>query len=284
MMLFALQRFRCGADSSRRPGRSRGFTLIELLVVVSIIALLVSILLPALSRARQQARVVMCASNIRNINLGMVFFAEQNDDRMPDNMNHFGYMNHGVFFWGTWRNLGELWRDRLIDNPEVFYCPGFTRPVPGMPEFQLYDSVKDLWLNPNPNLMNNRQLHITYQYLIGHMPDNPMAPSYGGKGSWEVPGWKALPDAPTGDNGWPRGVGAKLSQIGNLPFIADVVHGHGVWMHRHHGRAAVNVSYGDGHVEIQQLGPHVVDDPSYWSGYWQWGTPSLHLLFYEFIN
>jgi prepilin-type N-terminal cleavage/methylation domain-containing protein len=55
--------------------RCRGFTLIELLVVVSIIALLVSILLPALSKAREQARRVMCSTRLKQLHLGLSYYA-----------------------------------------------------------------------------------------------------------------------------------------------------------------------------------------------------------------
>ena len=63
--------------------RKRGFTLIELLVVIAIIALLVGILLPALSRAKIAARKVQDANNIRNTVQAMIVFAGNNDDSYP---------------------------------------------------------------------------------------------------------------------------------------------------------------------------------------------------------
>jgi prepilin-type N-terminal cleavage/methylation domain-containing protein/prepilin-type processing-associated H-X9-DG protein len=59
------------------------FTLVELLVVVSILALLISILLPSLGKAKDQAVALKCASHLRDIGQGMQIFANENDGRIP---------------------------------------------------------------------------------------------------------------------------------------------------------------------------------------------------------
>jgi prepilin-type N-terminal cleavage/methylation domain-containing protein/prepilin-type processing-associated H-X9-DG protein len=60
-----------------------GFTLIELLVVISIIALLVGILLPALGAARKTAQNMKCLSNLKQIGIGVIAYAFNNDDKLP---------------------------------------------------------------------------------------------------------------------------------------------------------------------------------------------------------
>jgi prepilin-type N-terminal cleavage/methylation domain-containing protein/prepilin-type processing-associated H-X9-DG protein len=61
----------------------KGFTLIELLVVISIIALLMAIMMPALNKVRASAQSTVCKSNLRQLGLGLRFYAEANSEKLP---------------------------------------------------------------------------------------------------------------------------------------------------------------------------------------------------------
>jgi len=88
-----------------------GFTLIELLVVISIIALLVGILLPALGAARRSAMQSKCLSNVRQISIASQFYANDNKDRLPLVV---GFNRQG-------EQIQML--DSYLSTKDIFICP-----------------------------------------------------------------------------------------------------------------------------------------------------------------
>ena len=93
----------------RRPAHS-GFTLIELLVVISIIALLIGILLPALAGARSTARSVVCASRMRQVAIGWQLYANANDDiSVPAQPGRFADEARNVYDVGNGRQYRPRW-------------------------------------------------------------------------------------------------------------------------------------------------------------------------------
>ncbi len=91
--------------------RLLGFTLIELLVVITIIAALAGLLLPALSSAKEKGRRIACASNLRQVGVGMLAYASDNGNHLPT----------------AAANTAGNWDSALVTNnyitAGVFLCP-----------------------------------------------------------------------------------------------------------------------------------------------------------------
>ena len=102
----------------------RGLTLIELLVVIAIIALLLSILMPSLSKARSVAKQLACAHNLKQIGLAVRLYLEGNDDIYPCAQDP---LPNGYWLWmgRGWRSFVEPYLGGNIDanNPSVLFCP-----------------------------------------------------------------------------------------------------------------------------------------------------------------
>lgn len=115
--------------------RQKAFTLIELLVVISIIALLIAILLPALGAARRSAQSMQCLSNQRGFGVGFVGFALENKDLLP-----YGYYSietsPGVFEQADWMITitGYMTGENATYQNSTEAVDTFACPEAGLPE------------------------------------------------------------------------------------------------------------------------------------------------------
>lgn len=166
--------------------RFRAFTLIELLVVVSIIALLVSILLPALGRAREQTHLVVCQVRLKQLGLGLTMYSQDNEDYFPSRSERgpesyslvptpgptggpTGYYPNPMSrpYEEVAIGLGKLYPDYL-DTGECFYCPKFHRYPILSYEGGIENGVTVGW-QPNVPVVNNATgIQTTYIYGGGN--------------------------------------------------------------------------------------------------------------------
>jgi prepilin-type processing-associated H-X9-DG protein/prepilin-type N-terminal cleavage/methylation domain-containing protein len=101
--------------------KKRIFTLIELLVVIAIIAILASMLLPALGRAREAAKSASCVNNLKQLGTYIGMYAGGNDDTTPQMI--CDYYDGGTKYRATW--LGILAKDQKLDGT-LFWCPSMV--------------------------------------------------------------------------------------------------------------------------------------------------------------
>jgi prepilin-type N-terminal cleavage/methylation domain-containing protein len=100
--------------------RRQAFTLVELLVVIGIIALLISILLPALNRARDAAQTVQCMSNLRQVATALELYAVQNNGwQLPALGNAGDDRNMREHHWWGLEMIGRVWADRQAGTNNI---------------------------------------------------------------------------------------------------------------------------------------------------------------------
>lgn len=125
---------------------TRRFTLIELLIVIAVIAILASMLLPALKKAKEQAKLALCIGNQKQLGAGLCQYSIDFDDNMPWSVLEHVYLwtiaaqNSGInpsivarfgFDPGPKLNAAILYgKGGYVQDPHVFFCPSDTRFLP----------------------------------------------------------------------------------------------------------------------------------------------------------
>lgn len=115
--------------------KQHNFTLIELLVVIAIIAILASMLLPALNRSRESARATTCTSNLRTLGNYTGLYASFFDDRFPNARQSFG----GAEYPPTWVNQMAV---TVGLRGNVLYCPSSTATPESLSRAAFFDETR----------------------------------------------------------------------------------------------------------------------------------------------
>jgi prepilin-type N-terminal cleavage/methylation domain-containing protein/prepilin-type processing-associated H-X9-DG protein len=225
-------------DVPHRP--ARGFTLVELLVVIAIIAVLVSILLPTMSKAREAANRVVCLSNLRQLYLASQLYAGDNNDALP--IGYWDSKQINYFFWnnepglsapGAMRYIiqGRLYEARLLKDPAVLYCPSESNP-----EFS-YNTPQNPWPPPQPGPP------YAQPYVFPGYGTRPEGPWYDGSrgNNYTVypPMNNSLPTQPNKRAQMPQ-----LRKMKNRAIFSDLFRDRSFIQNRH--KKGLNVCYADG--------------------------------------
>ena len=215
----------------KRTRQSPAFTLIELLVVVSIIALLVAILLPSLSRARSSAKLAVCASNLRQMGCGIHVYSQGNIGLIP----HGPPPAYDYDFSSNAYATNQLWIGGGLvrtssEHPQQYTGAGLMLPLDA-PDPKVYFCPADDQFNLSEELPKIGTLNDAYgSYLyrqLDQLPDSPR------KGRLDAMG-----------SNWVNNISVPVEALG---LDANSL-GTGELRHTNHSARMVNIMFRDGSV------------------------------------
>jgi hypothetical protein len=216
------------------------FTLIELLVIIAIIAVLASMLLPSLSRARAKTKNTRCLSNLRQIAIGLTMYLSDNNDRFPNSGRE-----------GHWIAVTDIWvllKPHVGPNADVYVCPADIGP------FNVVYATKLGWAITPQLTITDLSLASSYYYYMGFCQSDPPL---------SIPGQRKL-----GEVTHPcQKIVIQCEALAGPGDITGGVDSHG------HGATVLSMMFVDSHARLmqrraQQFDPRVPQGPSRsdWAG------------------
>ncbi|GIV19219.1 MAG: hypothetical protein KatS3mg023_0970 [Armatimonadota bacterium] len=224
--------------------RRNGFTLIELLVVIAIIAILAAILFPVFAQAREKARQTSCLSNLKQLGLAIVMYAQDYDEKFP---------NAGSWEWWEWQAEhdnpdtfpgGIVFRLRpYVKNMGIFACPSDS----GAPLTWWGINVPNMW-SPDWTGKTSYEYYAKPAAMFCWMPalcENGTRRCDNGLSIYVITSWDGCSGYHSGDS---RSL-ASVTNPAEKPTIGDLVYYH--MTGNTAGLSRKNAAYADGHAKFQ---------------------------------